>query len=46
MTQWQYQTIISIIQYGAPALSNVLIECINQVLQENEDLKKEKSEEK
>ncbi len=41
MNQWEYQTIVSILNNGAPALANGLVAKINSLITDNERLKSE-----
>ena len=41
MTQWEYQTIVNILNNGAPALANGLVAKINSLITENERLQSE-----
>ena len=40
MSQWEYDTILNILQYGAPALFNVLANSLQKLVTEYQDLKK------
>lgn len=43
MSQWEYDTIVNIIQFGAPALANVLINSLQKTLTEYTELKEAKA---